>query len=347
LIWAAVCLPSACGSSGDFRSSPGKAGAGSGGSAAGSGGSAGSSSGSAGAPDSGGSAGSAGEDAEGGTSGAIGTSGEGGTSGVSGSSGTGGTGGSSGSSGTGGTSGASGEGGEPGTDEGITIVQESETFVSTVAVPELSLPAAPHAGHAIIVGVTCISDYMADCVIPPGGVTDTGSNEYTRIVQGEPLPSSAQAARGYLFIAENVAVASGAFVISVAPDGASAQQLVTWGAIEVAGLAPSPSVDATGSSVPGAEMSTTASTDVSTDQPDELAVALLSMRSQDTNLLIEPESGWTSHHTHQNGASGPPGHSLVSRLLTTTGIVTHTWTHDAPTRSAAGVIATFRGARRN
>ena len=71
------------------------------------------------------------------------------------------------------------------------------------------------------------------------------------------------------------------------------------------------------------------------------------MRSQDTNMLITPMGSWTSHHIHQNNNSGPPGHSMVSRILNSTGIVTHTWTHDPPTRGVAAIIATFRGAAQN
>jgi hypothetical protein len=216
-------------------------------------------------------------------------------------------------------------------------------MLSFEAVPELSFSAPPHAGNTIIVGVTCISDYMGDCIIPAGGVTDTSSNTYTRAVQGEPLLSSAQGARAYIFFAENIAVTSSSFTISVAPDGGSALQQVAWGAIEVSGLAPSGSLDATGASLSGASTSTTVSTDLETTQANELAIGVLSMRSTDTNLLITPEESWTSHHVNQNNSSGPPGHSMISQLLTATGIVTHTWTHDEPSRSAAGIIATFRG----
>jgi hypothetical protein len=61
-------------------------------------------------------------------------------------------------------------------------------------------------------------------------------------------------------------------------------------------------------------------------------------------MLITPESTWTQHHVHQNAASGIPGHSMITQILTTTGIVTHTWTHDPPTRGVTGILATFRGA---
>jgi hypothetical protein len=137
-------------------------------------------------------------------------------------------------------------------------------------------------------------------------------------------------------------------VLSVDPNGSVPPdlQLVAWGAIEVAGLATPPSLDASGISVVTGDggTETTATTDLAPTQSNELAVAVLTMRSDDTNMLITPAAGWTSHHVNQNGYSGPPGHSMVTQIIASTDIVSHTWTHDLPSRGAAGVIATFRGA---
>lgn len=252
--------------------------------------------------------------------------------------------------GDGGTGGASGSGGSGAGNGGITVVQRSLTMLATEEVPTLTLQALPHAGHAIIVGVTCISDYLGDCIIESAGVTDNQGNTYTRVVQSEAISSSAQAARGYIFIAENIASPSGSFVISVdplGPEGAVLNQSMAWGAIEVSGLAAPPTLDAWGISLLGGPTSTTAATDLPTVVPSELAVAVFSMRSGDTNMLITPEETWESHHIHQNNSSGPPGHSMVSKVLTSTGVVTHTWTHDVPTRGSAAVIATFQGAAQN
>jgi hypothetical protein len=291
----------------------------------------------------------------GGTSGgAPGGSGGAGTGGVSGSSGSAGAVGSGGSAASGGASGA-GAGSDAGPDAAadasggappLAVVRASETLLSTEDVPTLTFEPAPNAGNSIIVGVTCISDHLADCNIPTGGVSDNHGNSYTRAVQSEPIRSSSQAARGYIFVAQNVVAPSGPFVISVDPDGTMALQAVAWGAIEVSGLGAPPSLDAWGVSVAGGSdpLSTTAATDRATTQPNELAVALLSMRSSDTNMLITSEMSWVSHHIHQNNASGPPGHSMVSRVLSSTGIVSHGWTHDAPTRGVAAIIATFVGA---
>lgn len=167
------------------------------------------------------------------------------------------------------------------------------------------------------------------------------------MVQGEAIKSTSQGARGYVFIAQNIPAPSGSFTISVDPDGSSALQAMAWGAIEVAGLAARPSLDASGVTTVDSGGSTAATTDTATQQNNELAVGVLSVRSNDTNMLITPEASWTSHHVHQNNASGPPGHSMISKILTSTGTITHTWTHDIPTRGAAGVIVTFRGALAN
>jgi hypothetical protein len=206
------------------------------------------------------------------------------------------------------------------------------------------------------VGITCLStadgNTNGDCILDPGGVSDNQGNVYTRIVQGQPILSSEQGARAYIFIAENIGAPSGSFVISVDPNGTlpPETQMVVFGAIEVAGLAAPPSVDASGISLVGdtAATSTTGVTDLPTLQANELAMGVLSMRSEDTNMLITPEAGWTSHHVNQNGAGlNPPGHSMISLVTTSTGQVSHMWSHNPPSRGVATVIATFRGALTN
>jgi hypothetical protein len=141
-------------------------------------------------------------------------------------------------------------------------------------------------------------------------------------------------------------------MISVDPEGTSTVQAVAWGAIEVSGLKAPPSLDASGISLVGETRatSTTAKTDLATTQTNELAVGVLSMRSNDTNMLITPETTWVSHHNHQNSTDAnqnPPGHSMVSKVLSSAEEISHTWTHRAPTRGVAAVIATFKGAAQN
>jgi hypothetical protein len=274
----------------------------------------------------------------------------------------GGSGGSPSGSSSGGTAGESvggsaGEGGSGGSvaPGRITIVNESEMVeTTTLDVPTLTVTPTPSAGNAIIVGITCMStadgNTLGDCILPdPGGVTDNQGNVYTRVVQGEPLLSSEQGARSYIFIAENIGAPAGAFVISVDPNGTVPPelQMMVFGAIEVAGLAAPPSFDVYGISLVGGtgDTSTNTTTDLPTAQANELAIGVLSMRSDDTNMLITPEAGWTAHQSNQNGAEGhPPGHAMASFVTTSVAQVSHTWTHDPPTRNVAGVIATFRGA---
>ncbi|MEZ4222058.1 MAG: hypothetical protein R3B13_14080 [Polyangiaceae bacterium] len=81
---------------------------------------------------------------------------------------------------------------------------------------------------------------------------------------------------------------------------------------------------------------------VTTHQANTIAVGF-SARSNDPNMNITVEAGWTAHQTNQNG-DGPPAHSMVSRILTSQGQVSHTWTHDAPSRGATGILAAFKGA---
>jgi hypothetical protein len=236
-------------------------------------------------------------------------------------------------------------------------VNVSSTMMTTTAdIPTITLAFTPSAGNAIIVGITCHSTAdgisAGDCVIDPGGVTDNQGNSYARIVQGLPILSSAQGARPYIFIAENIGAPSGELIISIDPVGSSPPelQMMVAGAIEVAGLATPPSFDTSGISLVGGTdvTETTAITDLATTQANELAIGVLSMRSNDPNMLITPEAGWTMHHENQNGVDGfPPGHSMVSQITTSTGQISHTWTHDMPSRGVAAVIATFRGAVQN
>lgn len=228
------------------------------------------------------------------------------------------------------------------------MVQATPTLLSDEDVPSHEFSAAPSAGNAIIVGITGFSE-VDNFTVAPGGVNDNQGNSYTRVFEGESVVSSTtHGVRGYIFIAENISAPSGAFVVSVDPNGSvpANVQSVAWGAIEVAGLGPPPSLDATGGTlVLSGQTSTTATTDLATTQANELAVAVLSMRSNDNNMLITPDPAWASHHLHQNGASGPPGHSMVSQVLDATGVISHTWTHDVPTRGVVGIIATFKGAQ--
>ncbi|GMV16480.1 MAG: hypothetical protein AMXMBFR56_47040 [Polyangiaceae bacterium] len=302
----------------------------------------------------------------GGAGGSGGASGSGGVSGggTSGASGGGGASGSAGDASTGGSAGDAGTDASGDADAGppaIAVVQSTpvKLTMAPTQTSAITLAAAPVAGNAIIVGVSCISDFgvvigdgggalvNGDCLMPPGSVSDNQGNTYTQVVQGVAITSSHQAARGYIFIAQPIGAPSGSFTITVDPEGTSAGQGIAWGAIEVAGLSAPPSLDATGYTASANGTSTTAATFQATTQANELAVAVLTIRHNAVYAGIVPDNTWVSHQIHQDSLTGPPAHSMVSKIQTATGKPSHTWAHAAPSRGAAGVIATFKGAATN
>lgn len=228
---------------------------------------------------------------------------------------------------------------------GIEIVQASRVSLVDTVDPTLTMSALPKAGNALIVGVTCFSE-VENCVIPEGGVTDNQGNTYELVVEGDSIVSSStHGSRPYLFIAENIGAPAGLLTITLNPLGAPAEnyQNFAWGVLEVSGLAQG-SVDQTGS-FPNTCCfpSTTVTTDAATAQGNELAVAVHAARSATEDFAYGHDANWTEHHVNENGNSVASQHSLVSRVLTETGVVSHTWTHAEPTRGVAAVIATFRG----
>lgn len=54
------------------------------------------------------------------------------------------------------------------------------------------------------------------------------------------------------------------------------------------------------------------------------------------------EAGWTEIWSNPTATTSDPM-SLVMRLTTATGSVSHTWQHGSPSRGAAAVVATFKG----
>jgi hypothetical protein len=237
-------------------------------------------------------------------------------------------------------------GGAPATPPSIVIVQKTRTGIVGNADPSLTLPTVPATGNALIVGITCFSDFE-NCVIPESGVTDNQGNHYRLVIEGASIVSSdTHGSRPYLFIAESIAAPSGPLTITVNPNGTPPDnyQNFAWGVLEVSGLARENSVDQTGS-VPNSccEPSTTVSTDAATVQANELAVAVHSARSNDNDFNYAHDPVWVEQHLNDDGVSLASQHSLVTRVLTETGVISHTWTHDEPTRGVAAVIATFRG----
>lgn len=228
----------------------------------------------------------------------------------------------------------------------ISIVQATSTQIVGNVDPTLSLQTPPAVGNAVIVGITCFSD-IDNCTIPPTGVTDNQNNTWLRVIEGNSIISSnTHGSRGYIFVAESIGPTSGAFTIRVNPNGdpPTNVQNFAWGAIEVAGLAPSGTLDRTGATpATCCNTSTTVSTSGATTVANELAVAVHTARSNDGDVAYGIDPSWTQQHVNVNGVSTASPHSMVTRVLGATGIVSHTWTHHAPTRGASAVIATFKG----
>jgi hypothetical protein len=231
----------------------------------------------------------------------------------------------------------------------IEIVQASRTSIVDNIDPSLTLSSVPAAGNALIVGVTCFSE-VENCVIPEGGVTDNQGNTYEMVIEGSSIVSSStHGSRPYLFIAENIPQPVGMVTITVNPlgepisDQGGNYQNFAWGVLEVAGLAQN-SVDQTGM-FPNSccEPTTTVMTDAATTQANELAIAVHSARSGHTDFNYGNDPTWIEHHVNNNGETAGSQHSLVSRILTEPGVVSHTWTHELPTRGVSAIIATFRG----
>jgi hypothetical protein len=271
-------------------------------------------------------------------------------SGGSGPGGSGGGGATSASSGSGGTGGATASSSSGGPSTPIVIVQATPTVLDGFSdVPEITLTTPPTAGNAVIVAMTCFSD-IDYCTIPEGGVTDNQGNTYTRVKEGESIVSTiTHGARGYIFIAENIGAPSGPFVIRADPNGSIPPnvQNLAWGALEVSGLAAS-SIDQTGGTPNECcPDSTTVSTLGPTSQANELAIAVFTNRSNDDDIQCAPQDGWTQHHINQNGQSLATAHSMVSKILSSAEIASHTWTHEPSTRGASAIIATFRGVSPN
>lgn len=234
----------------------------------------------------------------------------------------------------------------PSTPASVFIVSASRTSTVANTDPSLTLSAVPSAGNALIVGITCFTE-VDNCVIEEAGVFDNQGNHYRLVVEGSSIVSSdTHGSRGYLFIAENISEPMGDLTITLDPLGmpSTSFQNFAWGVLEVSGLA-SDSVDQIGT-FPNTccFSSTTVTTDGAITQPNQLAVAVHSARSNDSDFNYGHDPAWIQHHVNGDGLSLASQHSLVARIVSEPGVVSHTWTHNEPTRGVAAIIATFRGA---
>ncbi|MCC6214273.1 MAG: hypothetical protein IT376_05360 [Polyangiaceae bacterium] len=228
----------------------------------------------------------------------------------------------------------------------IEVFVASHLAQTTELEPRLAFTRTPAEGSAIVVAMTFFSD-TALGAIPADGVSDNQGNTYDLVAAGAPITSQpTHAARGYLFLARGIGPVVEPFEVVARPTigGSPHFQQMTWGALEVTGLAPTGVVDRTGSAPSTACCAfTNVATGGPTLQRNELAVGVLSMRSNDPDVQLAPETGWEQPHVWQDGQSVGNPHSLVWRIVAEPEVVTHTWTHDVPTRGASAILATLRG----
>jgi hypothetical protein len=251
------------------------------------------------------------------------------------------------------TSTAQDGGGDSATAIPISIVQVTTTQTIANVDPAITFNMAPKVGNSIIVAMTCFSDFD-NCTVPPGGVTDNQGNTYLRVVEGDTIISQpTHGARGYIFIAESIGAPNGNFTVTVNPNGnpMTNYQTFAWGLMEVSGLATSGTVDRVGATTNSCcATSTAVATSQPTTQANELAVAVHTARTfapMDMSFGYAVEQGWTQQHVNNNPNGAASNHSMVTKILSQTGPVSHTWMHDAPTRGTSAIIATFKGRTSN
>jgi hypothetical protein len=175
-------------------------------------------------------------------------------------------------------------------------------------------------------------------------VTDNQGNTYRQVVEGASITSSGtHGTRGYFYVAENIGAPTGTFEIRVDPMGApdANVQFFSWGALEVRGLAPNGAVDATGKTDVATGTSTVVTTSSPTARPVELALALHYARTQEPMNYVNDPS-WSVVWSSGIPMNSDPM-SLVMRMTTATGPVSHTWQHLTPGRGGAAIVATFKG----
>ena len=74
-----------------------------------------------------------------------------------------------------------------------------------------------------------------------------------------------------------------------------------------------------------------------------MAVHTARSNDEDNDFNYGHDAAWTERQLNSDGVSQASQYSLVTRILTEPGVVSHTWTHDEPTRGVSAIIATFRG----
>lgn len=192
-----------------------------------------------------------------------------------------------------------------------------------------SFTVAPASGSGIIVTIACYR--AAGCSIPAtGAVTDDQSNTYVQVAES-PLSNNA---RAYIYAAYNVASASN---LTITIDPAGTDNFLEWGAVEVEGLLPTNAVDVTGSN--SANAATLTVNGGTTTTAKELAVAVNAAKIASSNIAYTTDASWIQLYTN-NDAQATVGMSAVTKVLSSTGTISHQWGHSSG--NTTGVLATFK-----
>jgi hypothetical protein len=201
-----------------------------------------------------------------------------------------------------------------------------------------SFSTLPAAGNSIIVPIYAYNVSYSGVAMANGNVTDNQGNTYTKIAES----SSGGNNKTYVFAAYNIGTPSGTFTISVTQTAFAANGEV-WGALEVSGLAISSVVDQLVDGPPASCTAADTITSGATTQADELAIGITGL-AYDPTLTFTTDAGWTESY-RKFDTSNYGGFSVVSKILSATGTVSHTWNNTTPARYyCPRALVTFKGA---
>ena len=193
-----------------------------------------------------------------------------------------------------------------------------------------SFAALPEIGNTIIVFVNSNAADPGTAVYDSLAVSDNQGNTYhLAAMSGNGGGNPVSDMRQFIYYASNIGRPSGTFTVSIDPVGAPAGWGFnsTWGAIEVSGLAATNALDVTGSIFAVNNTSQTVSTSSPTTQADALAVAINYSNSNDADINYGHDGTWTEHFLSEQPMNLVPI-SAVSKVLSSTGTISHQWTFD-------------------
>lgn len=195
-----------------------------------------------------------------------------------------------------------------------------------------SFNSLPSAGNSVlvIIGVGGDGGGGNSGNIPANGVTDNQGNTYTKIATGpDPGP---WAYRQFVFIATGIGTPTGTFTVTVDPD---VPAMANWNTtlLEISNLASNP-FDQTAAAAHGWNTTgTLTATTPATTQASELAIAIGGFSDTSTVTI---ESGWTE------SARGIY-FVTASKILSTTGTVSHAWGWTSGDQPTDALILTLKG----